>query len=129
MNREILFKAKCTDGNNWIYGDLIHRIEGTSIGVVDSDGLHEMYVDKNTVCEYTGLCDKHGKKIFEGDILKEDRYDLIREVIWEMSCGSCCTQVIGFGASGSGHTDFISLSDLDRVEIIGNKFDNPELLN
>lgn len=55
MNREILFKGKEVQNGNWIYGDLIHRDYGTTIGAVDSDGLHEVYVDEETICQYTGL--------------------------------------------------------------------------
>lgn len=78
------------------------------------------------LCNTFGLKDKNGKEIYEGDILRQ--VDLIRVVKKEMSCGSCCSQVIGFGASGKGHLDFIDFSRTDTIEIIGNIYENPDLL-
>lgn len=75
--REILFKAKRLDNGEWAYGDLMqHEESGRCIiggifaigkyGYIDTD-YHE--VDPETVCQFTGLTDSDGKKVFEGDVL------------------------------------------------------------
>jgi uncharacterized phage protein (TIGR01671 family) len=136
--REILFRAKRIDNGEWIEGGYVHQIdnygdkvdwhyiiEGTATLDYDIDEPIKVY--PTTLSQFTGLYDKNGKRIFENDILKNNK-GLIRQVKWEMSCGSCCTQVVGFGASGKGHTDFINLRDLEKIEIIGNIFDNADLI-
>ena len=66
--REILFKAKRTDNGEWVEGYLwSKRTIGYTSPVGNTD---EIVIDPETVCQYTGLTDKNGKKIFEGDILR-----------------------------------------------------------
>lgn len=141
--REILFRGKRKDNGEWIEGYLLigrpYSCDNDEVNIVPPTdpmffprceiGMH-YDVDPETVGQYTGLKDKNGKKVFEGDILSQtDRHcnnPLIRAVKYEMSCGSCCTQVFGFGASGQYHLDFINLTE--PFEVIGNIHDNPELL-
>lgn len=73
--REILFKAKRISDGKWIEGSLIvypDQTTGIVYDIGDIEGMRKEVVRPETVCQYTGLTDKDGKKIFEGDILNEN---------------------------------------------------------
>lgn len=126
MEREILFKAKRLDNGKWVVGDLLHT--GDVDAVLISDCYSQLYrCDSDTICQYTGLTDKNGKKIWENDIVR--RTDL--HVVIEPSVG-----FIEYDLENTSFlihwTDKVEYSPTyhwkDRLEVIGNIFDNPDLL-
>lgn len=131
--REILFRGKRIDNSEWVYGSLVYCPVDNEIGTIvvfaeeDEAGFiigEHVEVDLNTVGQYTGITDKNGKKIFEGDIL-----DLPR---WYVAyCGNLNEGFhmnAGWYQVRDNFESWVELEcELDH-EIIGNIHDNPELL-
>ena len=124
--RELLFRGK--DEFGWMYGDLVH--EGNEIGIETSEGIFP--VAPETVGQYTGLCDKNGNKIFEGDILNTHSFwnrepCVVRYGEGTFDSGIYC--YTGFYYEDSrGNKDHTSLYENIDVEVIGNIHDNKNLL-
>lgn len=132
MAREILFKAKRLDNGKWETGYYFKAGEKHMMlcFFTNENGLyHNMYeIDPKTLCQYTGLNDKNGKKIWENDIVTEDFGNFKGTVRF----GEFEAQVlknIGFCIEWK---DIYYRQDLcywaEKCEIIGNIFDNPDLL-
>lgn len=124
MMREILFRGKF--GNEWKYGFLSIEPKGLVIKEpYKNESSNVWHIDADTVGQYTGMVDKHGTKIFEGDIIDfSDRYD------------GDGYGVVRYDAEG---TEFEFVYDNfceglgrcywpENVEVVGNIYDNPELL-
>mgnify|MGYP002769661312 CR=1 FL=1 len=130
MNREILFRAKKVDGSEWIEGyyRYIPCINRHSILPTNPKNEQEEYrVISETVGQYTGLTDKNGKKIFEGDILRHADETILKTVWNDRKYGfaaQCVKGSVLLKDCKWGLWEFES----DEVEVIGNMFDNPELL-
>lgn len=121
--REILFKAKRLDNGEWVHGYIVRHPSAVQIGESSSWYIHVppvdpddnggvFNVDSDTVCQYTGLTDKNGAKIFEGDKLS-DKYGDTGVVKFGWSYGAC-----GFFCEGV--VDDITDNDL---LVIGNIYD------
>lgn len=142
MNREILFRAKhihAIPGNEHLNGRWVYGYLSDKDYIYDKSLEGEFLVDENTVCQYTGLTDKNGKKIFEGDILRGFQYPFCNdgecnyyaEIIFE-NCSfmtythknpSSCVRGIS-----DGNTELMECWVSEDWEVIGNIYDNPELL-
>lgn len=121
--REILFRGKRLDNGEWVEGGVLCYAEYTAICVYsDYNNWHEFIeVDPKTVCQFTGLTDKNGVKIFEGDVV-----DILTE---NEEIGVVKYEDGGFLVSADGFcVDFHSNINGTDLEVIGNIFDNPELV-
>ena len=122
--RTIKFRGKRLDNGEWVYGGFAIRCRG-AIPVIleeDEDSITFRVVYRRTVGQFTGLHDKNGKEIYEGDILIEPSiFDLPRAVFWDH-------RFMRFGNISPSTCGYIALHDYSKPEIIGNIHDNPELL-
>lgn len=127
--REILFRGKRTDNGEWVEGDLIQNVDCLKIREQEKSirKIAKSYeIDLETVGQFTGLLDKNGKKIFEGDIvLGLFLFDMSINAVVKFRDGAFGLEwrrgeIIEFNA-------FTSLCNI-TYEIIGNIYDNPELL-
>lgn len=143
--REILFRGKTVYNDiGWVYGSLITSMKGiipcivTDVGVGDKNDLDYKfeYVDSKTISQFTGLCDRKGVKIFEGDIVKiYTKNPTIAQVVFSVENGFLFEIIKYIDKSMIGErvkrTDFrCNIVDFyDKgIEVIGNIYDNPELL-
>lgn len=135
--REILYRLKIC--GKWAYG-LPCKIRQDTVafdGVfADGQSVYDAFANKETLSEFTGLSDKNGKKIFEGDIIKVITKDTHEERLIEVCIGEftddgsgdlfigAYLKYEGFAVSAGQIKEF----GADSVELIGNIYDNPELL-
>ena len=151
--REILFRGKRLDNGEWVEGYLYEH-EPPLQCIVSKDYIPEpsrwyiiktafadwnmprqvefIEIDPDTVCQFTGLLDKNGKRIFEGDVVAQSWYDFdepaddsFGEVVFSVS--DCSFSVLDLNKNeimSMGH----GCAYHYEVEIIGNIHDNPELL-
>lgn len=137
MNR-YLFKAKRRDDGQWIKGTvLFHDVDAATIFNQNAaDGsLQGFEVDPSSVCQCTGLKDKNGNLIWENDVIKHhfrDLYAQIRYGAYQSCFDSQKTEHIGFyvdwSESRNYRKDLGYWINMVNAEVVGNIFDNPELL-
>lgn len=120
--REILFRGKKIDGGEWIKGFYAENGHGSS-NIQPKGKFLACLVKPETVGQFTGLTDKNGNKIFEGDILESDSERFVVDWDDEFS-GFYLTDV---NPRHQGVAMFANVAD--DGYIIGNVHDNPEMLN
>lgn len=139
--REYLFHGKRLDNDEWVEGDLF---QDRDLGTVHIQGFdyysteeglqrdgYSFEVDPETVGQFTGLADKNGRKIFEGDII--ERRLLPTKQICTKSIAKYAERHAAFAINdinGNVIEDYLdSILQMNfEIEVIGNRWDNPELL-
>ena len=131
--REILFKAKRIDNGEWVEGYYQKRYSflGNEKHLIFHVNSHTIWeyaeIIPETLCQFTGLCDKYGKKIWENDILMAHLDESYPE--------DTTYETVEWGVAGwvtheanSIDRQYLDEFDLEHFEVIGSIFDNPELL-
>ena len=151
MNREILFKAKRKDNGKWVEGYYIYHIKRTICPLGDSvksedeqhvimqDGFSDWNMPRNTVvyeidpdtlCQFTGLTDKNGKRIWENDIVRDKTGDIFR-IYWSEQhlnySAKCVKSTFSVFINQKWDLGTLLKSQID-VEVCGNIFDSADLL-
>ena len=130
MKREIKFRGKRLANDEWCYGSLLVWANGECTILEKSDSSNAMWkreVDPDTVGQFTGLHDRNGNEIYEGDIIREDKDPTIMEIVFRDG--------IFFASIGNTHGENPYMNcalrvilDRRKTHTIGNIYDNPELL-
>ena len=130
--REVIFRGKRMDNGEWVCGDLLQDVESGICAIVSyvnlGGNIHDLSescifaVIPETVGQYTGLTDKNGVRIFEGDIVSLVKHDgLIYKVVYV----PCRYELV----NSKGVNCFVlDIYKSENIEVIGNIHDNPELL-
>ena len=136
--REILFKAKRLDNGEWVQGNLFiegNRVEITK-GTCNGIGIEGIAVDKDTICQYTGLTDKNGNKIWENDVVRyqfdtddcifpnKDTKKRVGKIFFSDFRASFSVAMGRNGSKVINNDLFKYVQNGNRVEVIGNTFDN-----
>ena len=122
--RKIKFRGKRVDNGEWVYGDLVHNaFNGHRIfpAGIQIPGCYPDEVIAETVGQFTGLHDGNGKEIYEGDIVRDYDEGFLYKVMF-------CEHYAQFMFYDL-NDDYYDNQDIAEHEIIGNKHENPELLD
>ena len=145
--REVIFRGKRADNGEWIEGSLLGIDwcdKPSTYSIAPNTPVSVFYsVIPETVGQYTGLTDKNGVRIFEGDILRGFEYpfcsningefNYFAEIVWFDDSSAFGTYTFKNPKSNvrgisEGNTDYLEYFNADKWEVIGNIHDNPELL-
>ena len=142
--RTIKFRGKKVTNGVWAYGSLVYLDEkGAAIYVQTDNGsakvMDLVYVDPDTVCQFTGFLDKNGKEIYEGDVLRSDEYpyscigdnrsDNYYAVVCYCEEGACFGTVTaknpssGVRGISDGILDDVEREKMKNFEVVGSVYD------
>lgn len=127
MEREIIFRAKAVNTEMWAYGDLVHNQKVTKEGLEPRTMVGGYEVYKDTIGQFTGLLDCNAKRIYEGDIIEVTSLS-------DTSLGTRTNAIVIFRNSAfqlkhkAKEALLLTHWAEDVVKVIGNIYDNPELL-
>lgn len=142
MNREIKFRA--WDKKEKYIAD-VYEIDFCNenvilldYGAIDEFETHSRNFDEIELLQHTGLKDRNGKEIYEGDIIRKFNYlgeeCSINKIVWDSTlCTGCHTEMIKdfISPKGYGREEVsigLSVRECEYIEVIGNIYENPELL-
>lgn len=143
MENRYLFRAKRKDNGEWVEGYLVYSFTGIPFIVTEYDHILALVtryeVDPETICQCVGLKDKNGNLIWEGDIIHKPSYtDYDAYANSEAYTGRIQYEDGGWSVEITRPNGSICVSpiiemiayskDIEHVEVLGNIFDNPELL-
>ena len=136
MKREILFRGKRTDNGEWVYGNLMDRdsIVGKIVYFDEGYFIPEFWykVNPETVGQFIGLTDKNGTKIFDGDIISVSR--VVNKLVTYIDKYACFCLANTNGLNSKYMSPWQQVApgwwnEFGReIEVIGNTYDNKELL-
>jgi len=131
--RQIKFRGKMKVRGKWIYGDIAH-VQGEPCIQTDVSDENKHTIGWNVIPEsigqFTGLHDKNGKEIYEGDIIcsyDSQNNPIMHEVYYLDKEARFATKLIGYEFMEASGVTQKWIDELDKV-VVGNIFDNPELL-
>lgn len=125
--RTIKFRGKTIFDDKWVYGDL-HIL--SKYPHIHLSPFEKETIDTSTIGQFTGLTDKYGKEIYEGDIVRfKHQVENIGVVIWDDINPCMCIEYHDprFKTSTNWEYDFVKCGCME-IEVIGNIHDNPELM-
>lgn len=131
--REILFRGRRSWGNkDWVEGDLLHGYCDHVSITKRLMGIETWQVEPETVGQYTGLTDKNGTKIFEGDIVRYELHEIKNTAVIKYGAPKEDSFCYGWYLDdNNGNTAFLLCKKWIKdynCQVIGNIHDNPELL-
>ena len=128
--RVILFRGKDVNSNEWRIGYFYTAVQGC-VAII-GDGVDGYQVKPETVGQYTGLTDKRGKKIFEGDIIKYRHHNINEKAVIRYGAPENRYTMYGWYLDDNQGNTAFRLSEYFikdyNCQVIGNIHDNPELL-
>lgn len=124
--RTIKFRGKRKSNAEWVFGDLLNGLEGDRyIIITHNEGVIKYEVNPDSVGQYTGQKDANGKEIYEADIIRHKVSNFFGIVAWHKHSYFC---IVDDPEQSTDKRNLGYMLDAYDFIVIGNRFDNPELL-